>query len=315
MKLSIIIVSWNTCDLTLKCVKSIFKYLKNIEFEIFVVDNNSSDKTVKELEKYKKEYNLDNLKIIKNKENLGFSKANNQGIKLAKGELILLLNPDTELIDESILEMIKFVENKKIDPSAPNNSEGRSGQGEKIGIVGPKLLNTNKTLQHSCRRFPKLLDQIFIQLKFYNFFPNKIKFVREYFMLDFDHNEIQEVDQIMGATMLIKKQVFDKIGLFDEKFWAIFEEVDFCKRAKDAGYKIYFYPNTKIVHHKEQSFKQLASLKKQINFNKSLYYYFKKYKPFWQFLILWFLQPVNLFLTFIDSKIGVRKIFGKKKNL
>ncbi|MBU4360968.1 glycosyltransferase family 2 protein [Patescibacteria group bacterium] len=305
MQLSIIIVSWNTCELILKCVKSIFKYIQNIEWEIFVVDNNSSDNTVKELEKL----NYKNLYIIKNKNNLGFAKANNQALRLVlskakdpevkhEDHFILLLNPDTEFIDNSIIKLIDFI-----------NSDS------KIGIVGPKLLNTDKTLQRSCRRFPKLIDQIFIQLKFYNFFPNKIKAIREYFMLDFDHNEVKEVDQVMGAAMLIKKEVIKKIGLLDEKFWAVFEEVDFCKRAKNAGYKIYFYPNTKIVHHKEQSFKQINNLKKQINFNRSLYYYFRKHKPFWQLVILWIFQPINLLLTFLDSKIGIRKFFGKGKDV
>ena len=299
MKLSIIIVSWNTVDLTLKCVKSIFRYFKNIDFEIILIDNNSTDNTLELIKKeFISEISQRYLRVIENKENLGFAKANNIGIKQATGEYILLLNSDTQLIDNSILKIIKYINSNP-----------------KIGIIGPKLLNSNHTLQRSCRRFPNLLDQIFIQLKFYNFFPNRIFAIKKYFMLDFDHNKIKEVYQIMGAAMLIKKQVFDKIGLLDENFWAIFEEVDFCKRAKDEGYKIYFYPECQIIHHKEQSFKQMASLKKQINFNRSLYYYFKKHKPFSQFLILWLLQPINLFLTFIDNIFKIRKYFGKKKDL
>jgi len=124
MKLSIIIVSWNTCELTLKCVKSVFKYLENINFNIYIVDNNSSDNTVVELEKL----NYKNLYIIKNKNNLGFAKANNQAIKQATGDFILLLNPDTEFIDDSIIKLIDFAETDS-----------------KIGIVGPKLLNPDKT--------------------------------------------------------------------------------------------------------------------------------------------------------------------------
>ena len=294
MKLSIIIVSWNTCELTLKCVKSVFKYLENINFNIYIVDNNSSDNTVVELEKL----NYKNLYIIKNKNNLGFAKANNQAIKQATGDFILLLNPDTEFIDDSIIKLIDFAETDS-----------------KIGIVGPKLLNSDKTLQRSCRRFPKLIDQIFIQLKFYNFFPNKISAIKKYFMLDFDHNEIREVDQIMGAAMLIKRQVFDNIGFLDEKFWLVFEEVDFCKRAKDAGYKIYFYPDCQIIHHKEQSFKQINNFKKQINFNKSLYYYFKKHKPFYELFILWLFQPINLLLTWFDSIFSIRRVIGKSKDV
>ena len=315
MKLSIIIVSWNTKELTLKCLKSIYNYLKDLNFEIFLVDNNSTDNTISEVEKL----NYHNLKIIKNKQNLGFAKANNQALRLVLSEAkepvkkkenhyILLLNSDTELIDSSLIRMIKFLENPR-DPSL------RSGQVRELVIVGPKLLNSDKTLQRSCRRFPKLLDQFLIQLKFYNFFPEKFKSIREYFMLDFKHDEIQEVNQIMGAVMLIKKGVIEKIGLLDENFWAIFEEVDFCKRASNAGYKIYFYPETKILHHKESSFKQIKNLKKQINFNHSLYYYFKKHKPFWQLFILWLVQPINLLLTIINIIFKIRERKGKKKDL
>lgn len=298
MKLSIIIVSWNTAELTLKCLKSIFLYLDNkLDFEVFLVDNNSNDETVEKVKKVKNEKSWERLRTIESDQNLGFARANNLAISQASGEYILLLNPDTELIDEGLLEMINFADEKG------------------VGIIGPKLLNSDGSLQRSCRQFPKLLDQVLIQLKFYNLWPEKFKSIREYFMLDFAHDEIREVDQIMGAAMLINQEVFQKVGLLDKNFWAIFEEVDFCKRAKDIGYKIFFYPNTKIVHHKEASFKQMANMKKQINFNRSLYYYFRKHKPYWQFFVLWMCQPINLFLTRIDSLFGIKKRRGKSKDL
>jgi hypothetical protein len=298
MNLSIIIVSWNTKELTLTCLRSIFTYLEKNTFEVFLVDNNSADGTVAAAEELKKENGWENLKIIANKENVGFAKANNQAIKLAKGKYVLLLNSDTEFVGGEVEKVLEFMR-----------------QNSDCGILGPKLLNSDKTLQKSCRRFPKLLDQIFVQLKFYNLFPERIDLVREYFMLDFKHDEIREVDQIMGAAMFIKKGVFDKIGLLDEGFWAVFEEVDFCLRAQKAGFKTVFYPDFEIIHHKEQSFKQVASTRKQINFNKSLYYYFFKHKPLWQLFILWLFQPVNLFLTWFDSVLKIRKLIGKRKDL
>ena len=304
MKLSIVIVSWNTKDLTLKCVKSIFNFVNLNSFsakggpaagwEVFLVDNASADKTIEEVQKLK----YDNLYIITNKQNLGFAKANNVGIKQAQGEYILLLNPDTELIDNSLEKMIEFMD---------ENNE--------CGIVGPRLLNSNNTLQRSCRKFPSLSDQFFIQLKLHNFFAQKIKSVREYYMLDFKHDKIKEVDQVMGAAMLIRREVFDKIGFLDEKFWSVFEEVDFCKRAKKAGYKIIFYPDCRIMHLKGESFKKMASLKKQINFNQSLYYYFKKHHSFFKLIILWLLQLINLLLTLVDQLVGVRGRVGKDKDL
>jgi hypothetical protein len=357
MQLSIIIVSWNTRELTLKCLRSIFGFFKNdfcvsspSNYNVFLIDNNSSDNTVEAVKKYKKENNYDNLKIIANKENLGFAKANNQALcdvilkspehgamkdlveddnnhplrllsetPPSKGgdndnDFILLLNPDTEFINETRSlgspDVISGFARDKFSEAIEFMI-----QNPDCGILGPKLLNSDGSLQKSCRKFPKLLDQIFIQLKFYNFFPEKIESIREYFMLNFKHDEIKEVDQVMGAGMLIKKEVINKIGLLDEKFWAIFEEVDFCLRAKNAGYKTYFFPEWQIIHHKEQSFKQVASLRKQINFNKSLYHYFRKHKPFWQLFILWLFQPINLLLTLFDNAVGVRNIFGKRKDL
>lgn len=302
--LSIIIVSWNVKDLLKMCLDSIYKNSQNINFKIFVIDNASSDNTIQMI---KEEFPL--VYLIENQKNLGFAKANNEVIRFILSDperpracldnhYVLLLNPDTELVDNSLEKMISFMD------AHPN-----------CGILGPKLLNPDLTLQRSCRKFPGLLDQLFIQFKFYNFFPEKIKWVREYYMLDFDHLKIREVDQVMGSAMLIRKEVFDKIGLFDEKFWSVFEEVDFCKKAKEAGFKIYFYPFCQIIHHKEQSFQQLDGLKKQINFNHSLYHYFKKHRPFWQLVILWLVQPLNLFLTWLDSAVGVRKRVGKRKDL
>ena len=115
--------------------------------------------------------------------------------------------------------------------------------------------------------------------------------------------------------MLVRRQVFDKVGLLDEKVWLIFEEVDFCQRAKDAGFKIYFTPQAQIIHHKGKSFAQRKTLAKQINFNRNLFYYFKKHKPFYQLFFLWLLQPISLLLALIDQLFGIKKRVGKNKDL
>jgi len=292
MELSIIIVNWNVKDLLVKCLTSVFKYTQNIDFEVFVVDNNSSDNSVALIKQ-----KFPQVKLIQNSSNLGFAKANNQAIQQASGNYLLLLNPDTELIDNSIFKMLEFIKQRPA-----------------CGIVGPKLLHSDKTTQASIRKFPSFWDQFFILLKLHNFFPN-LKPIRTYHMFDFKYDEIIQVEQIMGAAMLINKKVFDKIGLFDEKIWLIFEEVDFCKRALDAGYQIYFYVAAQIIHHKGESFNQQKTLTKQINFNHNLYYYFKKHKPFYQLIFLWFLQPISLLLALLDQLFGFKKIFGKNRDL
>jgi len=183
---------------------------------------------------------------------------------------------------------------------------------KEAGITGCRLLNSDYSLQPSCRSFPTLYSQIIILLKLHNFFPALVK---KYYMLDWSHQEIKEVDQVMGACFLIRKKVIDAVGLLDVGFWALFEEVDYCKRVKNANWKIYFVPEAEIIHHKGQSFKKQEMITRQINFNRNLLRYFKKYHSFISYLILYCLQPLNLFLAYL-SKIYLDFLpFKKKKYL
>lgn len=314
--LSIIIVAWKVKDLLKKCLDSIYSKSKGINFacpvvaarrfygacpvmasksepfygEVFVVDNNSGDGSAEMIKT-----NFPQARLIINQENKGFASANNQGIKESKGEFILLLNPDTEILDNALEKMVNFMK-----------------EHEEAGIVGCRLLNSDHSLQPSCRAFPNLYSQIIILLKLHNFFPGLVK---KYYMLDWPHQEIKEVDQVMGACFLIRKKVINEVGLLDEGFWALFEEVDYCKRIKNANWKVCFTPEAEIIHHKGQSFKKQEMIAKQINFNRSLLRYFKKYHSFSSYLILYFLQPLNLFLTYL-SKIYLDFLpFKKKKYL
>src|SRR3989344_1747360 len=211
-KVSIVIVSWNVRDYLEKCIHSIFEYYKSDNIEIIVIDNASTDNTKKLLSTYNSQ-----LTTIINTENKGFAFANNQGIKMANGEYILLLNPDT-LLQKGVLEtMLEFFENHN-----------------DCGVAGCKILNPDKTIQPSVRRFPSLVSQKLILLKLHHIFSN-ISFLNAYFAKDFDYSKTQEADQVMGAFFMFPKKIIEKIGMLDENFYIWFGEVDFCKRAKDAG--------------------------------------------------------------------------------
>ncbi len=292
MELSIIIVSWNVSSLLKKCLASIYKYTHQINFEVWVVDNASTDDTLAMVRN-----NFPQVKLIANHKNLGFTKANNQAIRQAQGKYILLLNPDTELIDNSLAKLVAFA----------NRQAGRC-------LVGPKLLNPDLSWQPSVRRLPKFWDQFFILLKIHNFFPN-LKPLKKYYLFNFKHQQTQQVEQLMGAALLIPRQILNKVGLLDEHFWLLFEEVDFCQRVLAAGYPIYFYPNAQLVHHKGQSFARQRTLAKQINFNRNLLHYFYKHYTWWQFFFLWLLQPISLFLAWLDQNLGLRQYFGKRRDL
>ncbi|TSC95428.1 MAG: family 2 glycosyl transferase [Parcubacteria group bacterium Athens1014_10] len=290
-KLSIIIVNWNVKDLLEKCLNSIYKMPQKIDFEVFVVDNASKDGSAEMIKE-----KFPQVKLTANKENKGFAVANNQGIKESKGEFILLLNPDTEIIDNALEKMVDFMAER-----------------QDAGILGCQLLNPDYSLQLSCRAFPSLFSQIVILLKLHNFFP---KLVKKYYLLEWPHHEIKEVDQVMGACFLIRRKLIDEIGLLDEGYWALFEEVDYCKRAKDKGWKVYFTPEAKVIHHKGQSFGQQKIIAKQINFNRNLLKYFKKYHHKMSYLILYSLQPISIFLTYLlKIYLKLKLPFKKKKYL
>lgn len=280
MDLSIIIVNWKVKDLLEKCLRSIFEQTKNISFEIFVVDNNSGDGSVEMIQAKFPQVNL-----TASAENLGFAKGNNLAIKKARGRYVLLLNPDTEILDNALEKMVRFMD------AHPE-----------CGIAGCKLLNPDLSLQPSVRAFPSFASQIFILLKIHHLFPHS-KAMYKYLVQDFDYEKTQEVDQVMGAFMMIRREAIEKIGLLDEKFWIWFEEVDFCKRAEAAGFKILYTPEAKIIHLYGQSFKQAMGVKKQKNFNRSLSYYFKKHGTKGEWLVIQILRPISLVLAWLAQTI------------
>lgn len=256
MTLSIIIVNWNVKELLRKCLESVYGGAKNASFglEVIVVDNASTDGSA-EMVKRK----FPQTALIANKTNQGFAKANNQGISLSKGDFILLLNPDTVILDNALGKSVEFMKKNK-----------------DCGVMGCKILNPDKTLQPSVRRFPKFLPIFLIFLKLPKILPN-LKAINNYLATDFDYAKTQTANQVMGAFMMIRKEVFERAGLLDEKFFIWFEEVDFCKRVWENGYKVYYTPQAEIIHYGGQSFDQQKVIKKQLIFFKSAWRYFLKH--------------------------------------
>lgn len=274
MDLSIIIVNWNTKKLLEESVSSIFKYTKDITFEVIVFDNGSTDGSVEMIkEKYPQ------VKLIESPENKGFVVGNLEGYKIASGDYVLMLNSDAYLVSD---ELKKMVDAMRADT--------------RIGILGPRLEYADGSLQKSVRRFPTFISQMLILFKVHNLFPN-FGPIGDYYMSNFDYSQSAEVDQVMGAALLTRKDIIEKIGFLDETFWAWFEEVDFCKRVKDAGYINMYFADARIRHHKGQSFKNLA--KRQKLFNTSMSYYFSKHHPMWQKLLIDIVRPFSVVLSYV----------------
>lgn len=254
MDLSIVIVSWNTEKYLEKCLASIFANQADLQLEVFVVDNASKDNTIKVVrEKFPQ------VKLIANKTNRGFATANNQALKQANGKYVLLLNPDTQIIDNALKKMVEFI-----------------AQNDDVGIAGCQLLNPDKTIQPSVRTFPTKTAIFLLLTKISKLWPNHPA-LKKYLAADFDYQAAQSVDQVMGAFFLIQKKLIDQIGLLDEKFFIWFEEVDFCKRTKAAGWKIWYTPTANIIHYGSRSFNQALTVKKQLIFFNSAWHYLKKH--------------------------------------
>lgn len=226
MKLSIIIVSWNTADTTLKCIQSIKSKLFNFNYEIIVVDNASDDNTLNLLKTDK------NLKIVKNKTNLGYGKGNNSGAKIAKGKYLLYLNSDMELVDNKLVEMYKYLT-----------------ENPDIGIIAPKFLNVDLSPQGSVWP-PQTLSNAFKE-----FWLGKHKTYSKYVPQSM---EPVEVFSVSGGAIMISKSLFNEIGGWDKRYFMYFEDLELCRQIRKLGYKIYYYPGCKVVHRHGVSGKTLA---------------------------------------------------------
>lgn len=223
-QLSIIYIYYNTPEEILSSIKSVLNTIKKTEFEIVVVDNNSPKPLPKMKFKFKK------IRIIVNNKNLGFGKAVNQAVKIASGNYIFILNPDTVALENSIDLLVKKIESDK-----------------KIGILGPQLIDSRGRILHSIASNPKLPDVLFA-LSFINKYWPTNPYSKKYWATGVDRNIEMETETLGGAALMMSKKLFLKIKGFDERFFLYFEEIDLCNRIKKLGYKVLYYPKAKIIH-------------------------------------------------------------------
>ena len=258
MKLSIIIVNYNTYFLTKQTIESVIKKAHLFNYEIILVDNASVDGSIEALEEtFSEEVEEKLIHIIRNTANLGFSKANNIGMKVAKGEYILLLNSDTEVEGNCLEECLKQME---------DNAE--------LGALGCKVVLADGTLDHACKRgFPTPKASFYYFIKWDKKNPMKYG---QYAALHLGEDEVGEVDVLTGAFMLMPKRVLDEVGLLDEDFFMYGEDIDLCYRIKQGGYKILYYPKEKIIHHKGGSSKRRRH-KVIFDFHHAMWIFYKKH--------------------------------------
>lgn len=249
MDLSIVIVNWNTRELLLKCLTSIYETIHDLYFEVWLVDNASTDGSVAAAEE-----KFPKIKVIQNSHNLGFAAANNRAFERMEGRYALLVNTDVIVTEGAVQELFHFME---------NNAEA--------GMVCGQLLNLDGTKQNSIANLPSpwllLTNETLLRILFPKAYPSKLR----------QYESPIEVESCIGACLMVRKKAMDAVGLLDERFFFFFEETDWAFRMRRAGWKVFFIPGARIFHAQGQSVGQEA--KGRLFFYRSRYQYLKKWFP------------------------------------
>lgn len=290
--LSISIVNFNTKDYLKKCIESIEKNSKGIDYEVFVADNNSHDSSV---EMVKKDFPW--VYTIANKENLGATIAKNQTFKLAKGKYVLILDSDIEILPEAIEEMINFMD------AHP-----------KVGILGPSVMFPDNKPQHSCNKSVPTLWSAFIN-KFFFYSSLRYMFYRSKFGCVYIKKRYRKPEEFIwlgGMCLLVRKEVIHQLHGIDETYFIYFDDTDFCLRANNAGWKVYYLPSASVIHHMGKGVGKFSDFLYPKMYESELHFFRKHYGKF----------KMNICAMFIQISMALRILFviplfllGMKKNL
>lgn len=250
MDLSIVILNYKQKGLVKQCVKGIIAANPQLDYEIIVVDNNSQDGCLEAVTALFSpaqtpplttpsllrglEPKRPPLVTIQAGENGGFAKGNNLGMKAARGRYVLVMNPDIAVVTGGLEKMVELMD-----------------QQPEMGVVGPKLINPDGSIQDSCRRFPSWPMPLYRRTMLGKL-PWAKKKLDYYLMADWNHQSSRPIDWLFGAFLLLRKSALDKIGLFDERFFMYFEDLDLCRRFWDAGYSVYYFADVEMVHYHQR---------------------------------------------------------------
>ena len=273
--ISFIIVNWNTRDILIDCLNSIYKTVTDIDSEIYVVDNNSTDGSQDAVKN-----GFPDVKLIENSTNTGFAHANNQALSVMQGRFAVLLNSDAVLQEGAIKCLLDFMDNTT-----------------KAGIAGVQLLNEDGSRQNSIDNFPSLeteiLNKSILRLISPNKYPSKAR----------DYNAPIEVDSVIGACMMVGKEAIDEVGLLDEDYFIFLEETDWCFRMYKKGWKVYHVPDSRVFHLSGHS-KKKAPGESQIEYYKSLYKFFRKNRCPISYITIRILKPCKIFINLLLNILG-----------
>jgi GT2 family glycosyltransferase len=318
LDLSVVILNWNTCALLEKCLRSLVCPQRGIDVEIIVVDNASGDNS---RDMVRREF--PQVKLITNRKNVGFGAGNNVAVPQSSGRYVLFLNSDTVVMDGALAAMVRY---------ADANPD--------IGVLGPKLLNGDGSLQYSCRRYPNLATGFFRNTPLGRLFPNN-RFATDYLLQDWDHATPRDVDWVSGAALMMRRELIDQIGAFDEDYYMYCEDVDLCWRANhaphpatpnartpehlntqhpkpDNTWRVTYYPDAVIYHLIGKSSDQ-APTRMTYEFHRSQYLFYRKHYAASTPLLLRPLIPAGIALRAIGTmsryriRYWQRRLTGREK--
>jgi GT2 family glycosyltransferase len=292
---SICIVSYQACDLLHDCLYSIYKTVDSLSFEIIIVDNHSDDGTIEMLNE-----EFPDVRLLVNDHNTGYTRPNNQAIRESKGRYIVLLNPDTLVKPNAIAELFRFLE------SHPE-----------IGIVGPKVLNRDGTLQKQCRRSEARPWDSFCYFSGLSRLFSQDKRFAGYLMTYLDENLTHEAEAVSGSCMMIRRQVIEQIGYQDENFFAYQEDTDYCRRTRLAGWKVFYNPSAQIIHYGGEGGSNVQPFRSIIEWHRSYYLYYRKHFAKDYFFIFnaiyYFGMLLKLTLSLVINLFRKKKVVGTRK--
>jgi GT2 family glycosyltransferase len=252
--LSVVVITWKMRDLLERMLDSLYRFMPAIEFEVLLVDNGSRDGTLEMVES-----RFPGIRLIRNEENRGVAAARNQALRIARGRHVAILDADLELVEDALGPILSFLE------ASPD-----------YGIAGARLIFPDGTTQFNAKRFPSLGALLSRRIPLLRAFDGG-KALAHHEMHDWDRTSSQEVDYLIGACQIIRREVLDQIGLLDETIFYGPEDIDFCLRARQAGWKIWWKHDVRIIHHEQRSTKKnpLSNLSRK--HYKGLWHFFRKH--------------------------------------
>jgi len=286
MDVSVIIVNWNTKDLLLNCITSVYDTGGGVEYEVIVVDNGSSDgsgQAVKET--------FPQVTFIQNAENRGFAKANNQALSVATGRYVLLLNSDAMLTKGALKGLLDFMDKTP-----------------RAGIAACQYLNRDGSRQNSFDNFPTLATELLNKALLRMVFPQKYPSKKQ------EYYEPIEVESVIGACMMVRAEAMKQVGALDEDYFFFMEETDWCFRMQKAGWKIFHLPQIKVYHLQGQS-KEKNPAKAWIEYYRSSYRFFKKHRSVVSYFTLRVMRVCKLVINLLLVLLGFLITFGLDKGL